>query len=769
MVGDGRLLDEPVGKVESGFAASKTTGTVTVQNPRLWTSETPNVYDALIELVKDGKTIEARHTDVGFRKVEIHDRQFWINGRAIKIKGVNRHEFDPATGYYLTRQRMEQDVGLIKQANFNSVRTSHYPNDPRWYELCDRNGLFLVDENNLETHGLSYHKKVLPGDSDEWRAACVDRMERLVIRDRDHPCVVIWSLGNEAGYGNVFYSMREAALAADPEHRPIHYADMNRTADMDSQTYPTIEWLKQYLAGTAIRKGEHGESTSEEQHGHYPDNKPFLMNEYAHAMGNSLGNFQDYWDIIEKSPALIGGFIWEWVDQTPYKTGADGKRFFAYGGDFGDEPNDGVFCAKGLVNAERVPHPQYWEAKKVQQYIKVFPEDISSGKFRIRNEYDFISLTNFAGEWVLEENGRPIRTGKLDSLNLSPSEERGVTIPWGNPIWRPGAEYFLTVRFRLPQTVSWAPAGHIVAWQQISIPAPPTIAANLKKSKVAFHQDGTDLVADANEITMRLDGQHGWLKSFRVRDKEILAAPMQPNFWRVATDNDNGWKAPKIMEAWRNAGANAELQSLKAEATADGARIVVKLKLPIGKTTCQTTYLLRGDGTLHIELILKPDAHAPELPRVGMQFAIPSELDHLAWYGRGPQENYWDRKSGAAVGIYHSTVNEWITPYAHPQENATRTDVRWIDFVNADGNGLQVKAPDRPLSVSAWPYTSADLATAKHDYQLPRRDFVTVNVDGWQMGVGGDNSWGLPVHQEYRVPRRFIYTYAFDLIPLIVK
>lgn len=742
------LLDEAVGETGAGFSPTRITGTALVERPLLWSSETPDVYDALVELVRDGKVIEARRFDVGFRRVEIRGPEFLVNGRPVKIKGVNRHEFDPATGYTLTRERMEQDIRLIKQANLNFVRSSHYPNDPRWYELCNRHGLFVLDEANVESHGLSYHKNVLPGDRDEWRAACVDRMERMVIRNRGAPSVVIWSLGNEAGYGNVFLSMREAALAADPGRRPIQYADMNRAADMDSQTYPTIEWLLQHVAGKAVRKGERGESTNEEQHGKYPSGRPFLMNEYAHAMSNSLGNLKDYWDVIEKHPMLIGGFIWEWVDQTPYKTAPDGRRFFAYGGDFGDKPNDGVFCCKGMVDAERNPRPHYWEAKKVFQSIKVLPEDMARGRIRIRNGYDFISLGRFDADWVLEAGGRKVAEGRLETPGLAPGEERVVTVPWNGAAIKPGMEHYFTVRFRLAGGESWAGAGHVVAWEQLAVPAPPSaIAGSDAVSEVPFRKLDGDWVAEANGTSARIDGCQGWLTSLKLSGREVLKSPVKPSFWRVPTDNDIGWKTPKLMGAWKNAVDKAKLVSL-APGTPVGS-LVARLELATGR--CEIQYVLLADGALRVEMALEPAAKAPELPRVGLQFAIPHQMDGVRWFGRGPHENYWDRKSGAAIGIHHGTVNEWITPYVRPQENANRSDVRWIEFSGADGNGLRLEAEKLPFGVSAWPYSATDLATSSHHYQLPKRDFITVNVDGAQMGVGGDNSWGLPVLGQYRL------------------
>lgn len=742
------LVDEPVGEPGAGFSPARITAAAVVERPMLWTSETPNVYDALVELVRDGQVIEARRYDVGFRKVEIRGPEFLVNGRPVKIKGVNRHEFDPDTGYTITRERMEQDVRLIKQANLNFVRSAHYPNDPRWYELCNRHGLFVLDEANVESHGLSYHKNVLPGDRDEWRAACVDRMERMVVRNRSAPCVVIWSLGNEAGYGDVFLSMREAALAADPERRPIQYADMNRAADMDSQTYPTIDWLKQHVAGKAVRKGERGESANEEQHGKYPSGRPFLMNEYAHAMGNSLGNLKDYWDVVEQHPILIGGFIWEWVDQTPYKTAADGKKFFAYGGDFGDQPNDGVFCCKGMVNAERVPRPHYWEAAKVFQYIKILPEDLALGKIRIRNGYDFISIDRFDADWVLEADGRRVAEGKFEKLDLAPGAEHVVTVPWSDSALKPGAEHFLTIRFRLAGHESWAAAGHVVAWEQLVVPSPPSaIADHEAVAGVPFRELDGDWVAEANGTRVRIDGREGWLESLEFAGHEVLRSAVKPSFWRVPIDNDIGWKTPKLMGAWKDAVDTATLLSL-APGTAPGM-LTAKWKLATGH--CEMTYVLHADGALRVEMAIEPGDKSPEMPRAGMQFAIPRGMKGIRWFGRGPHENYWDRKTGAAIGIHASTVDEWITPYVRPQENANRSDVRWIEFSGDEGMGLRIESTGPPFGASAWPYSATDLASAPHDHQLPQRDFITVNIDGAQMGVGGDNSWGLPVLKAYRM------------------
>ncbi|EIP98346.1 beta-galactosidase/beta-glucuronidase [Opitutaceae bacterium TAV1] len=838
-VGGGVFMDEPV---PAGAVAAGGIGPEQVAAPRplpepplLWSNETPHVYDALVELVEaaTGRTVEARRVDTGFRRIEIRDREYFINGRSIKIKGVNRHEMCPETGYTLSRELMETDARLIRQANLNFVRGAHYPNDPRWYGICNRLGLFMLDEANVESHGLSYHKRVLPGDDPAWEPACLDRMRRLVIRDRNHPCVVMWSLGNEAGYGNVFLSMREATLAADPQRRPIQYADMNLAADVDSQTYPTVEWLRDHVAGKAVRKGEHGELGSPEQHGAYPSGKAFFTNEYAHAQANSLGNLQDYQDVFDAHPMLWGGFIWEWCDQSLWKTGVDGVRFPAYGGDFGDVPNSGYFCVKGLVDAERVPRPHYYEAKKVFQWIRVTAAGAGGGgegdagavvaadapAVRIRNGYYYTSLAKVAGagvagEWILEEDGRAVARGGLPeaALEIAPGEEKVVTIPWGAPAWKPGAEYFLTVKFSLRADTAWAPAGFVVAWDQLAVrtgaaaflplrrreASPgsgsggslenPWFASARGEARGASSQRqecrrSDDVTASAGGTVIRVDHRTGWLASFAVDGREYLAAPLRPDFWRVPTDNDLGWGVPEKMGAWKTAARDATLETFAAVAPDAEAGEVCCVAAgwslaavpALGKSEVKIAYRLRRDGTLRVEMQLDVVGEAvPELPRVGVRFALPAALDVVRWYGRGPHESYRDRKTGAAIGRYEARVSEWITPYSRPQDNANRTDIRRIGFFDAEAGGgsgsaagLEIRAASgdgRPLAgVTAWLYTPEDLEAATHHHELPRREAITVNVDGFQIGVGGDSSWGLPVHEKYRLREKGTYAFAFEL------
>ncbi|MBP7276283.1 MAG: DUF4981 domain-containing protein [Kiritimatiellae bacterium] len=758
-----------------GLGAEWRSASLAVPAPAPWTAETPNLYTAVVELRKDGRVIEARKVTVGFRRVELRNGQFALNGRAIKLKGVNRHEMDPALGYVPTRERMEQDAALIKRLNLNAVRTAHYPHDPRWYEICDRMGLLVLDEANVESHGLSYHKNVLPGDRPEWRGAVVDRMRRMVIRDRQHPCVVMWSLGNEAGYGSAFRHMREAALAADPQRRPIQYADMNAAADVDSQTYPTPEWLLRHTQGKADRKGERGEKAMSEAHGPYPSGKPFLMNEYAHAMGNSVGNFREYWDIIEAHPMLIGGFIWDWADQALYQTAPDGRRF-AYGGDFGDQPNDGNFCCNGLVGPDRVPHPHAWEVFKVHQDLRVLPVESAEGRFRVTNRGAFTNAGRYEAVWKLERNGVVVEKGTLGRLDIPPGETRGITIPWSRPPPKDTPdEWWITVSFRLTGATAWAPAGHVVAWDQLPVrvpaalraPAPPSIPGRALR----VTREGAGVRIEGAGFSARISGETGGLSSYRVAGREWLAQPMALNFWRAPTDNDVGWQVPEKMGVWKKAGRGAKVSHLGVTQPApDRVRIEAVLSVPAGRTTARIIHEASASGWIAIETSVAPAAESgkalPDLPRVGWQCALPAAAGEIEWYGRGPHENAWDRKTGAAVGRYTATLDEFITPYVRPQENANRCDVRWMAFRTAGGAGLRFHADGAALQASAWPYSAEDLESARHDVELPRRGAITVNLDHLQMGVGGDNSWGLPVHDEYRIPARGTYAWRLVIEPL---
>jgi beta-galactosidase len=750
------------------------TDSIEVNDVKLWCFERPVLYKALVTVRINGLVRQVFGLPVGFRKLEVAGKELLLNGSPLKIRGVNRHEFDPVTGYVMTPELMRRDLELMKQANINFVRTAHYPNDPRWYSLCDEMGMLVMDEANVESHGLSYHKRILPGDQPDWSAAVVERMQRMVVRDRQHPSVVMWSLGNEAGYGTSFLAMKDACRATDPERRLIQYADMNVAGDVDSQTYPDIAWLKQHVQGNATRKSETGKTSSTEQHGKYPSNRPFIMNEYAHAMGNSIGNFGDYWDLMHSEPMLCGGFIWDWVDQSLYRDRTDPTLGFVYGGDFGDTPNDTNFCVNGVIGANRVPHPHYYEVQKVYQPVDFDGTKITEGILRLTNRHHALNLSEYRLFFEVHRDGALLQKDQLPDVDVPPGKENTIDVStvttMAQEAARTSGETLVTFKFCLTEDTSWAKSGHVIAWEQFPWPHPAITERVLPTGGVTAQQTDAGITAQGEGFSLRISSRTGLPDSFVIDDQELLVQPLRWNFWRALTDNDLGWKADKKLNVWRAAGDKAVVESIKLSSDEDARPIVdVVVTIPSPKVRINVRYTFGARGFLKTETsfrVLDP-ATTPDIPRLGVQFAMPESCNKVAWYGRGPQENYWDRRSSAAVGRYESKVANWVTPYVRPQENGNRCDVRWLQFTDNLGNGLRVDASaGAPLSISAWPYSMDDLATAKHNDELPQRDFVTINLDHRQMGVGGDNSWGLPVNEPYRLKADRMYRWEFTLSPV---
>lgn len=715
-----------------------------------WSPEQPLSYTVRISAGLERNPTAHYTLPLAFRKFEIAGNELRFNGRPFKIRGVNRHEFEPHTGWVMTEELMRKDIILMKKANINFVRNAHYPCDPRWYFLCDELGLMIMDEANVETHGLSYHKRILPGDLPEWREAVCDRVARMVVRDRQHPSVVFWSLGNEAGYGDAFPAMREAALRADPEKRLIQYADMNLAADVDSQTYPTIAWLREHIAGKAARKGERGETSNEEQHGKYPSGRPFLMNEYAHAMGNSLGNFADYWELIEKEPMLAGGFIWDWADQSFYRDRKNPAAGILYGGDFRDVPNNGNFSGNGLVSSDRTPHPHYHEAAKVHQPLTFDGSEILLGKLKVRNRFSIPWLPETQIRGSLLADGSEIFTTLLaNPENHEDAREFDIS----DLLHQAGkaattAETSLLFRAELKHAQPWADVGHCIASEQFPLPGKsrenPQTTGKISVSESA--RGGRTL--RGKTWTAEISPENGLPRSFVIDGTEMLAQPMAWNFWRVPTDNDEGWKLVEKLGIWKNAGVFAAVRA--AAWNAEGGTLDVEF--PTVKLHAKINYLGGAGGTLRMKITFRQEADAPvkQVPRIGITCALPGAFRQIDWFGRGPWENYTDRKDSAFIARYSSTLEDFITPYMRPQENANRGGLRWISFRSEKHPGIRVSS-DEEFSASAWPYSAEDLAASKHDWELPRRDFVTVNLDKRMMGVGGDNSWGLPVNEPYQV------------------
>ncbi len=719
-----------------------------VKSPLKWTAETPNVYLAILSL-KDstGRVIEVERCTTGFRRAEIRGSQLLVNGVPVLLKGVNRHEHDPDRGRAVTVEGMIEDIRLMKQNNLNAVRASHYPNQPLWYDLCSRYGLYVMDEANVESHGISYGRDILPGSDPKWRAAAVDRMVSMVERDKNHPSIIIWSLGNEAGHGKNFEHMARSAREIDPT-RLLHYRQMNSVADMDSQTYPTPEKL--------IKRALD-----------FPD-RPFLMNEYAHAMGNSVGNFYKYWDAIEAHDCLIGGVIWDWADQGLRMRDAEGKPYWAYGGDYGDEPNDGNFCCNGIVRPDRTPNPSLHEVKKIQQFIQIDAVDAAKGLFSIRNKYNFIDLSGFNINWEMLADGRPLLSGSLPRTSLAPGREEELRVAFDKPRLKPGEECFLKIVFSLAEETSWAEQGHVVAWEQFPIPSrtlasEPLGPADFPKPILETSENAFRIKGDG--FSLRIGRRTGAIESYVASGKEMVASPLLPGYWRVPTDNDRGNKMPARMGIWEKASAERVIESVEVldKAPPNTIRVETKIRLKAQKARQRTIYTVLGNGQVVVENRYEPGPKSTAFPRFGMQMEVPGEFSTMTWYGRGPHENYWDRKRGAAVGLYSGPADEQFHDYVRPQETGYKTDVRWTALTDGNGDGLL--AVGLPLmSVSAWPFTRADLETATHINELPRRDTIALRLDYKQMGVGGDNSWGLRTHKEFTLPPK-PYSYKFSLMP----
>ena len=730
-----------------------------VKSPNKWSAEIPYLYQLIITL-KDSKggVIEVIPWNVGFKQSEIKGDQILFNGKKLIIKGVNRHEFDPDSGQVISRESMIQDIKLMKQNNINAVRTCHYPNVTEWYDLADKYGLYILDEANVESHGYGSGEKQVISDGEDFRDATVDRLRRTIERDKNHASVIGFSMGNEAGFGANFIAAKQWANTNHPEffiiYEPANSVHGDALSPMYTKPQNTVSYYNTYGKG-----------------------RPFFEIEYAHAMGNSTGNFQQYWDIVDSQPWAHGGFIWDWVDQGIRKKGTNGKEFWAYGGDFGDKPNDDNFCTNGLVLPDRTMHPGLLEVKKSYSSIKVDPVDLVNGKVRIRNKYNFLSLGFVQGFWSLEENGKKIQGGDVAVGDLQPGMAKEVTLDLKQPTITPGAEYFLTVSFGLAQDEPWAAKGHNVAWDQFQVPfqaapAPSRPVENLAAIKLAEIPDS--LVISNEAFSVAIDKKSGSISSYNVGGRELLTSPLEPNYWRAPTDNDRGNQMPRRQAIWKIAAVARETTSVEGvQVSPNVVKVTAVSTLPAGKSTQQYVYTIYGDGSVDVESSFKPgEGTIPDLPRFGMQMSVNGALRNVEWYGRGPQENYWDRNLGAAVGIYKDKVDNLWFPYIAPQETGNRTDIRWVSFTDDQGVGL--RATGLPLlNFSAWPFPMTELERGKwpvktghrHPSEIVQSDDITVNLDYRQMGVGGDDSWGAPIHKEFSLPATQ-YEYKFRLEPI---
>jgi len=742
-----------------------------------WSAEKPNLYSLVISLKgKNGKISESVSSKIGFRKVEIIDSKLLINGVALFIKGTNMHEHNDITGHVVDEATVLKDIEVMKSNNINAVRTSHYPQQEFWYEMCDKYGLYLVDEADIESHGIGYDKDVTLADKPEWAAAHLNRMQRMVERDKNHPSVIFWSMGNEAGDGHNFLNGYKWIKARDVS-RPVQYERAEhstnapeRHTDIWCPMYARIEELRAYSADTR-------------------NDRPLIMCEYAHAMGNSTGNLQDYWDVIESSPKLQGGFIWDWVDQGFLKTSESGEKFWTYGGDYGEEgiSSDGNFNINGLVWPDRTGHPGLAEVNKVYQYIGFEPVSLVNGVIKIRNKYNFTNLSEFSFEWEIVSDGIAIQSGKLSIPDLKPGTETLVHIPLKKIDPAPGTEYFLN--FRASRLDEWnsVPEDHVYASAQFKMPfeGKPLTGKRDELAVLQTKTAGTQLEISGVDMKIVFNLANGHIESLNFKGRELIKKGPEPDFWRPPTDNDYGYNMDKLLGVWKKAGERTVVTKANISQP-DLGKVVVTFNYDIQGIKGEkiagyaTSYTIYGSADVVVKnQFSKISDKIPEIPRMGMQMQLPAELTNLKWLGRGPHENYVDRKTSADVGLYESAVDDQYTPYIRPQENGYRTDTRWLTLTDDTGTGVLVSGDplfcfealnnihddfESPGKLSQYRKDAKSANT--HTVDIKPRDLINLNIDLGQMGVGGDDSWGAIIHPQYRLLGKK-YEYSFRIRPVV--
>ena len=707
-----------------------------LSNPKLWSAETPTLYSVVLVL-KDNQdhVLEVLSSKFGFRKIVIKNKRVYINNHAVFFKGVNRHDTHPIFGKAIPVESMIQDIVLMKQNNINTVRTCHYPNDPKMYALYDYYGLYIVDEADLECHGNQSLS-----DNPDWAPAFVDRMVRMVKRDKNHPSVIFWSMGNECGNGRNFYDVYDAAKAIDTS-RPIHYQGKNEAADFDSQMYPSLSYAKSFDA--------------------IDTDRPYFFCEYAHAMGNAPGNLKEYWDLIENSKRIIGGCIWDWVDQGIIKYGQDPTKYY-FGGDFGDTPNDRDFCLNGIVTPDRKVTAKLLEVKKVYQYIKIKAANLSEKKITVQNRYGFLNLDQFKMKWSIIKDGAVVESGTLDLPEVSPGEDVSMAVPYQTKITLQN-EFFLNISVETKQDYRWASAGHEVAIEQLRLSDRPELAAidsnNLSKLKVSEKID--DYLIEGVDFNLTFNKNKGELTSLVFGGKEMIfdKEGLTFSYYRQINNDKNSTKV--LSETV------ISNQLLTVTPFADSKSVVVVSKMKatnsLGEFPYTLTYTVWGNGVIDVDVKITNNADTGEMPRIGLQMSLVSGFENVEWYGRGPQESYADRKYAAHFGQYSNTVDGMLEHYVRSQSNGNREDVRWVNLANQSGEGVKITSKGK-LNFNALHFTDRDLWNAVHDFSLEdvKRDEIVLSLDYIQKGLG-NASCGPDVLEKYKIPGKTDYSYSFRI------
>ncbi len=709
-----------------------------VPAPRQWSSEAPHLYTLVVTLRRgeDGAVVEATSCRVGFRRVELGDRQLLINGKPVLIRGMNRHEHDPVRGKAITRESMIADIKLMKAFNVNAVRCSHYPNAEAWYDLCDAFGLYLVDEADIESHAFLLTLCHEP----RYASQFLERGARMVERDKNHPSVIAWSLGNESGYGANHDAMAGWIRHRDPS-RPLHYEGAVWGWEQGPAGAPASDLIcPMYAPIDAIVAWAKADAAN--------DRRPLILCEYSHAMGNSNGGLGDYWDAFETCPGLQGGFIWEWCDHGILRQTEDGRPYMAYGGDFGDTPNDLNFCCDGIVSADREPHPALWEFKTLAQPVGVVWDDAEAGRIAVLNKRDFTSLADLRGAWSLEIGGRVAGAGALPPLSAAPGERDTVALELPRLTLAEGEEAFLMVRFALTDASPYAPAGHEVAWSQLPVALPVTTRAPmppLRSGALRVEDDARRISIGGDEFELVFSKDDGRLERLSWRNHPILLAGPRLQVWRGATDNDGikGWSGQdyKALGRWKAAGIDALMfGAANLSAERDGEDVVVRVEqLAAGGAASETVshqhdYRISPDGRIVVQNRFQVAEALADLPRLGVTLTLPADFEDLAWLGRGPRENYVDRHRAAWVGRFEGTVGGQYVPYVLPQEHGNKTRLRWIEL---SGPHAAVRfTPAGPCEGSASHFTPEDLFAARHTTDLTPRPEVLLNLDVAQRGLG---------------------------------
>ena len=790
-----KLIDAKNEEIELGSSEKELSGgketityNKTVKSPDKWSAETPNLYTLVMSVELDGKVICVKSYKVGFKKVEIKGEKIYFNGMPLMIKGVNRHDFDCDYGWAVPKYRYTQDLDIMKQNNINSIRTSHYPDDPYFYDMCNKYGFYVMDECEVETHGV--RRKGVPGSNPVWTGAVVDRMQRMVLRDRNNPCIFMWSLGNEAGDGSNFMEMKKSALELD-DTRQFHYeGDFDLTkSDVISRMYPTKDIMEKLGNKQPITISLYDNIANQLAADSKPikaemyKGKPIVLCEYAHSMENSLGNFQEYIDDFEKYDNMCGGFIWDFVDQALHVKDENGNDNYLYGTDFqGKEPHKLIdipnttamtgsnvyFCANGIIGADRNPHPQIVEVKHGYQNIGITAKDVKNGEFTIKNKFLFTNLSDFNCKWVIKAEGKEVLNGTIGKIDCAPLEEKEIKIDYDLLKLSDDKELILTVFFETTKKSLGLDADYEIAFEQFVLNEMPKPKEIKSDKKLDFDISGKKITVNGENLKVVVED--GKVVSYVIDEKELLKAPLEPNYFRALTDNDIDflnftpqWAKFHPFYAWQR--ATHHTKAVKTEVVKNGEVVEIHIAFStVGLKNSVATYKVYPDGKLYVFHSAIP---TKGMLRFGYQMTMESSMEYITWYGRGPKPTYIDRKLGSKIDLYESSVTDFEYRYMRPQESSNRCDVRYFTLTDKEGFGIRVDAYyDNPINFSAYHYTTDGLEKATHINDIPYADITTVNIDHRQLGVGGDLPGQAFVREPYTMPKNQKQEYSFVITPI---